>query len=101
MRLADACVVADKRHQANPIRLMSQVCKVLESIIRDHIIAFLSDKNVFVNQQHGFTNTVQFCSVLLELVDFPPIMPAFCLLLYSSYYSNNFAGIIDWSLSLI
>ena len=28
-------------------------------------------------------------------------MPAFCLLLYSSYYSNNFAGIIDWSLPVM
>ena len=31
------------------------VIKVLESIIRDHIIAFLSDKNIFSTQQHGFT----------------------------------------------
>ena len=38
-----------------PISLTSHACKVLESIIRDHIIAFLSDKNIFSTQQHGFT----------------------------------------------
>ena len=37
-----------------PISLTSQSCKVLESIIRDHIIVFLSDKNVLASQQHGF-----------------------------------------------
>ena len=36
-------------------QLTSQACKVLESIIRDHIITFLSDKNIFCTQQHGFT----------------------------------------------
>jgi len=41
---------------------------------------------------------VQFC---MSLLDFSTIMPAFCLLLYSSCYSNNFAGIIDWSLVLM
>ena len=35
--------------------LTSQACKVLESIIRDHNITFLSDKNIFCTQQHGFT----------------------------------------------
>ena len=38
-----------------PISLTSQACKVLESIIRDHIITFLSDKNIFCTQKHGFT----------------------------------------------
>jgi len=33
------------------------------------------------------------------LLDFSPIMPAFCLLLLYSYYSNNFAGKIDASLA--
>ena len=38
---------------------------------------------------------IWFCLILLE---FCPIMLAICLLLYSSYYSNNFAGEIDRSL---
>jgi len=32
---------------------------------------------------------------LAILVNFSPILPAFCLLLSYSYYSNNFAGEID------
>ena len=38
-----------------PISLTSQACKVLESIIRDQKIDFLSGKNIFSIQQHGFT----------------------------------------------
>ena len=38
-----------------PISLTSQACEVWESIICDHIITFLSDKNIFCTQQHGFT----------------------------------------------
>jgi len=39
----------------NPISLNSRACKVLESIIRDHIMEFLSEKNAFTDQQHRFT----------------------------------------------
>ena len=53
-------------HNCHPISLTSQACKVLESIIRDHIIAFLSNKNVFVNQQHGFTYQKSCFTNLLE-----------------------------------
>ena len=49
-----------------PISLTSQACKVLESIIRDHIITFLSDKNSFCTQQHGFTYHKSCFTNLLE-----------------------------------
>ena len=49
-----------------PISLTSQACKLLESIIRDHIIAFLLDKNVFSIQQHGFTYHKSCFTNLLE-----------------------------------
>ena len=48
----------DQRNLPNnycPISLTSYACKVLESIICDHVIAFSSDKNVFSTQKHGFT----------------------------------------------
>ena len=48
-----------------PINLTSQACKALESIIRDYIITFLSDKNIFCTQQHGFTYHKS-CFTLLE-----------------------------------
>ena len=51
----------------HPISLTFQGCKVLESIIiRDHIIAFLSDKNVFSTEQHGFTYHKSCFTNLLE-----------------------------------
>ena len=40
--------------------------EVLESIIHDHIIAFLSDKNIFSTQQHGFTYQKSCFTNLLE-----------------------------------
>ena len=46
--------------------MTSQACKLLESIIRDHIIAFLLDKNVFSTQQHGFTYHKSCFTNLLE-----------------------------------
>ena len=49
-----------------PISLTSQACKVLESIICDHIITFLSDKNIFCTQQHGFTYHKSCFTNLLE-----------------------------------
>ena len=49
-----------------PISLTSQACKVLESIIRDHIITFLSNKNIFCTQQHGFTYHKSCFTNLLE-----------------------------------
>ena len=39
---------------------------MLESIIRDHIITFLSDKNIFCTQQHGFTYRKSCFTNLLE-----------------------------------
>ena len=50
----------------HPISLTSQACKALESIIRDHIITFLWDKNIFSAQQHGFTHHKSCFTNLLE-----------------------------------
>ena len=49
-----------------PISLTSQACKVLESIIRDQMIDFLSGKNIFPIQQHGFTYRKSCFTNLLE-----------------------------------
>ena len=49
-----------------PISLTSQACKILESIIRDHIIEFLSAKNTFSSYQHGFTYHKSCFTNLLE-----------------------------------
>ena len=38
-----------------PVSLTSVACKVLESIIRDHIVSHLKKYNLIVTSQHGFT----------------------------------------------
>ena len=46
------------RNQASnyrPISLTSQVVKVLESIIRDHLCSFLTDNELLTDKQHGFS----------------------------------------------
>ena len=48
------------------ISLTSQACKILESIIRDHIIEFLSAKNTFSSHQNGFTYHKSCFTKLLE-----------------------------------
>ena len=41
-------------------------------------------------------------SVLLEYIDQTlPIMLALCLMLLATYYAQNYAGIIGWSLTTI
>ena len=38
-----------------PVSLTSVACKVLESIIKDHIVSHLKKYNLIVESQHGFT----------------------------------------------
>ena len=58
-----------------PVSLTSVVCKVLESIIRDHIVKHLSKYNMILKSQHGFlkgrsclTNLLTF---LEDVTEFP------------------------------
>lgn len=37
-----------------PVSLTSQLCKVMESIIRDHIVSFLENEQIIDMNQHGF-----------------------------------------------
>ena len=47
----------DKSDPGNyrPISLTSQICKVLESILRDNIVNHLSTHTLLLKSQHGFT----------------------------------------------
>ena len=47
----------DKSDPGNyrPIRLTSQICKVLESILRDKIVKHLNTHTLLIKSQHGFT----------------------------------------------
>jgi len=52
-----------------PISLTCIVCKVMESIIKDKLIAYLLEKKLITKQQHGFLAKHSTCSQLLECVN--------------------------------
>ena len=53
-----------------PVSLTSLVCKVLESIIKDKIVAFLDVHNLIKETQHGFRKGRSCLTNLLEFLDF-------------------------------
>ena len=52
-----------------PVSLTSQVCKVLESLVRDHIIDHLSKNDILRDEQHGFREGRSCLTNLLETVE--------------------------------
>jgi len=52
-----------------PISLTCIICKIMESIIKDKLIAYLLDKKLITKQQHGFLAKHSTCSQLLECVN--------------------------------
>ena len=49
-----------------PVSLTSQVCKVLETIVREHLLRHLTENNILSDKQHGFR---QGRSCLTNLLD--------------------------------
>ena len=52
-----------------PVSLTSQICKVIESIIRDAIVQHLEHNNLIYNSQHGFRSGRSCLSNLLTFLD--------------------------------
>ena len=52
-----------------PVSLTSQVCKVLESIVRKHLMEHLTGNNILSDNQHGFREGRSCLTNLLELVE--------------------------------
>jgi len=52
-----------------PISLTCIVCKIMESIIKNQLIAYLLEKKLITKQQHGFLAKHSTCSQLLECVN--------------------------------
>src|SRR5260221_1084505 len=52
-----------------PVSLTSQICKLLESIIKDNIINHLNTNNLINSSQHGFTERKSCLTNLLEFLD--------------------------------
>ena len=61
----------DRNNPANyrPISLTSQVCKVLESIVREKVIEHLNDNNLLAEEQHGFREGRSCLSNLLTTLE--------------------------------
>ena len=49
-----------------PISLTSTLCKTMESIVKDSIMAFVMSHNIITSSQHGFMPRRSTCSQLLE-----------------------------------
>ena len=49
-----------------PISLTSTLCKIMESIVKDSIMAFATSHNIITSSQHGFMPRRSTCSQLLE-----------------------------------
>ena len=61
----------DRTNPSNyrPVSLTSQICKVLESIVRKHILEHLTSNNILSEKQHGFREGRSCLTNLLELVE--------------------------------
>ena len=61
----------DKSDPGNyrPISLTSQICKVLESILRDNIVNHLSTHTLLLKSQHGFTKGKSCLTNLLSFLE--------------------------------
>ena len=52
-----------------PVSLTSQVCKVLESIVREHLLKHLAGNNILSDKQHGFRQGRSCLTNLLDTLD--------------------------------
>ena len=51
-----------------PISLTSVCCKVMETVIKNHIMNYLLDRKFISRQQHGFLTKRSTCTQLLESI---------------------------------
>ena len=52
-----------------PVSLTNVLCKVMESVIRDHIMKFFLDNDLFSNMQYGFLKGRSTVLQLLSIID--------------------------------
>ncbi|VDI00005.1 Hypothetical predicted protein [Mytilus galloprovincialis] len=52
-----------------PVSLTSVVCKIMEKIIREHIINYMKENKLFSNKQYGFISERSTSLQLLEVID--------------------------------
>lgn len=74
-RLANVTPIFKKGERAKPenyrpVSLTSQICKIMETVIRDKMIEHLESNGLLRNSQHGFRKGRSCMSNLLEFLDF-------------------------------
>jgi hypothetical protein len=74
-RLANVTPILKKGERAKPenyrpVSLTSQICKIMETVIRDKMIEHLESNGLLRNSQHGFRTGRSCMSNLLEFLDF-------------------------------
>ena len=57
------------RTNYRPVSLTSVVCKLLESLLRDHMVDFLEKHNLLKDTQHGFLRLRSCLTNLLEYTE--------------------------------
>jgi len=73
-KLASVCAIYKKGSRAHtsnyrPVSLTSQLCKLLESIIRTAVVSHLDKFNLIKDSQHGFRRGRSCLTNLLEFLD--------------------------------
>ena len=61
----------DKTNPSNyrPVSLTSQVCKLMETIVRKHLVEHLTENNILRDEQHGFREGRSCLTNLLETME--------------------------------
>ena len=62
--------MTEEKQMSRPISLTSQVCKVVESIVRDNILEHVKKYGLIKDSQHGFVKNKSCLTSLLEFLDF-------------------------------
>jgi hypothetical protein len=70
-QISAICKKGDKSLAGNyrPVSLTSIVCKLMESIVREHIIKHMKTNNLFTDKQYGFISGRSTTLQLLEVLD--------------------------------
>ena len=73
-RRANVCPIFKKGKRSlpcnyRPVSLTSVVCKVMESIVRDHMVKYFNENNLIRNSQHGFRKNRSCLTNLLEFME--------------------------------
>ena len=71
---ANVCPILKKGNPTDasnhrPVSLTTVCCKVMESIVRDSMMAFFRSRNLLTQHQHGFLARKSTCTQLIECID--------------------------------